>query len=98
MQPCSSMTSSPAASVNDLSQAKNPEGNMSSPTYFSNKSITFKQVVSVHLVCCCNLRRSFKNSSGLIALYKSSSAVALGLAGGTLHGLHAYIIIILNCV
>ena len=87
MQPWSSMTSIPAASLNDLSHATNPEGNKPSPTYFSNNSMTFKQVVSVHLVRCCNLRRSFKNSSGLIAQYKSSSAVVLGLAGGTLHGL-----------
>ena len=84
MHPCSSMTSSPAAFFKDLSQATKPAGNIPSPTYFPKRSTTSKQVVSVHLVRCCNLRRSFKNSSGLIAQYKSSSALSLGLAGGTL--------------
>jgi hypothetical protein len=73
------MTSSPAAFFNELSQATKPAGNTPSPTYFPKRSMKSKQVVSVHLVRCCNLRRSRKNSSGLIA-----SAVSFVLAGGTL--------------
>ena len=86
VQPWSTMTSTPAAFFNFLSQFQKPFGTLSSPTYLAKSWIKFKQVLCVHLVRACNLRRSLRNSSWLIAEYNRSSG-SLHWRGGTWTGL-----------